>query len=97
MLIPGACEYGSRLAEQQPGGSGTLGAPVFPLEPGRLACPIFEASRIRGELEDQREEIEDTLNMDSLAQCHENHAGIGMPSRNHRIVIRKTHHLRRFF
>ena len=52
------------------------GTCFLPWSLGASACPIFEACGIRGELEDQREEIEDTLNMDSLAQCHENHAGI---------------------
>ena len=42
MLIPGACEYGSGLAEQQPGGSGTLGH-LFSLWPlGGLACQVLK-------------------------------------------------------
>ncbi len=54
----------------------------FALAAWLLGLSGVEACGSRGELEDQREEIEDTLNMDSLAQCHGNHAGIVMPSRN---------------
>lgn len=60
---------------------------LFSIGAWTLGLSGIEACGIRGELEDQREEIEDTLNMDSLAQYHENHAGIGMSSRKHRIVM----------